>query len=408
MTRSASGTANCASACFFQIFFAVLDGRQRGAEDQILDLHLALGLLVAALDDGARAAALVGIFHLRLHARGAEIKLGADVRGAKLLRHSLVVGHAVLVEDEHDDRALHGVALVLAEKLKAEEETRHADRDAGGRHLLAGEALDKAVIAAAAHHGAQPDLLPALIDNGRGQLCLEHGTGVVLEPAHDGGIDHDTVGGETAGRQEIVHGGDLADALLADRGPFDQGLQVGEGLVAVAAGGFDEADNRLDLLRRELGPLGVVAGLILAALTEKQTHAFDPEPIELVDGTQHGEVFRLVVRGDSRALQHAIENLAAADLHHIVAARNAEGLERVGGEHAQLGIGGDRGGADRVGVELHELAEAARVPASRCATPAPPDSGATAWAGSGSSPPRSGRAAPSGRSAATATARRRP
>jgi hypothetical protein len=35
------------------------------AEDQVLDLHLAFGLLVAALDDGAGRAALVGIFHLR-------------------------------------------------------------------------------------------------------------------------------------------------------------------------------------------------------------------------------------------------------------------------------------------------------------------------------------------------------
>src|SRR3990170_6961580 len=50
-----------------QIFVAVLDRGERGAKDQVLDLHLAVGLLVAALDDDARAAALVGIFHLRLH-----------------------------------------------------------------------------------------------------------------------------------------------------------------------------------------------------------------------------------------------------------------------------------------------------------------------------------------------------
>src|ERR1700675_3311595 len=67
-----------------QIFVAVLDGSERGTEDQVLDGDLALGALIAALDDDARAAASVGIFHLRLHARLAEIELGADVRFAKL------------------------------------------------------------------------------------------------------------------------------------------------------------------------------------------------------------------------------------------------------------------------------------------------------------------------------------
>jgi len=105
-----------------QIFLAVLDGGERGAEDQILDLHLALGLLVVALDDDARRAATIGLFHLRLHAGLAEIKLGADVRRAKRLRHLLVVGDAVAIEHEHDDRAPARTLLELAEALKAEEE----------------------------------------------------------------------------------------------------------------------------------------------------------------------------------------------------------------------------------------------------------------------------------------------
>ena len=41
-----------------QIFLAVLDGGERGAEDQVLDLDFALGLLVAALDDRAGLARL--------------------------------------------------------------------------------------------------------------------------------------------------------------------------------------------------------------------------------------------------------------------------------------------------------------------------------------------------------------
>src|SRR3954451_14936350 len=73
------------------VFLAILDRRDRGAEDQVLDLHLALGLLVAALDHGARRAALIGIFHLRAEFAGAEIKLGANTGAAQRRDHFLVV-----------------------------------------------------------------------------------------------------------------------------------------------------------------------------------------------------------------------------------------------------------------------------------------------------------------------------
>ena len=152
----------------------------------------------------------------------------------------LIVGQAILVEDEHHDRALHVVALIFAEKLEAEQEARHADRDAGGGHLLAGEALDQPVVAAAAHHRAEPHGLPALVLDGRRQLRLEHGAGVIFEPAHDGGIDHDAVGAEAGRRQQIVHGGHFADAFLADCGALNQALQAGKRLAAVAAGRLDE------------------------------------------------------------------------------------------------------------------------------------------------------------------------
>ena len=56
-----------------------------GAEDQVLDLHLAFGLLVAALDDDAGRVALVGVFHLRAELPTAEIELGADAGVAQRL-----------------------------------------------------------------------------------------------------------------------------------------------------------------------------------------------------------------------------------------------------------------------------------------------------------------------------------
>ena len=55
----------CAFACAALYSSRSLICEIDGAEDQVLDLHLALGLLVAALDHRARAAALVGVFHLR-------------------------------------------------------------------------------------------------------------------------------------------------------------------------------------------------------------------------------------------------------------------------------------------------------------------------------------------------------
>ena len=111
--------------------------------------------------------------------------------GAKRLRHLLVVGDAVAIEHEHDDRALRGARLEFAEALEAEQEARDADGDAGGGNLLAGEALDQPVIAPAADHRAEPDGLAALVLDRRGQLGLEHGAGVIFQPAHDRGIDSD-------------------------------------------------------------------------------------------------------------------------------------------------------------------------------------------------------------------------
>ena len=176
-----------------QIFVAVLDGGEGGAKREVLDLHFAFSLLVAALDDDARRGALVGIFHLRLHAGLAEIKLGADAGVAQGLHQALIVGHAVAIEHQHDDGAAHRIAFELAESLEAEEQSRDADGDAGGRHFLAGEALDQSVIASAETDRAKPDRLPALVLHRRQQLRLEHWAGVILEAAHDGGIDTDSL-----------------------------------------------------------------------------------------------------------------------------------------------------------------------------------------------------------------------
>jgi len=62
---------------------------------------------------------------------------------------------------------------------------------------------------------------------------------------------------------------------------------------------------------------------------------------------------------NAKRVSHPIEHFAVIHLHEIAAARNAERFHRVGRHHAHLGVGRGRRGAYRVGVELHELAEAA-------------------------------------------------
>ena len=62
----------------------------------------------------------------------------------------------------------------------------------------------------------------------------------------------------------------------------------------------------------------------------------------------------------ARDLHHAVQNLAVVHPHDVVAARDADLFQRVGQHGADLGVGGDGGGADGVGIALIELAEAAR------------------------------------------------
>src|SRR5205823_198605 len=92
-----------------------------------------------------------------------------------------------------------------------------ADRDAGRRHLLAGEALDQPVIAPAAHHGAEPDGLAAIVTDRRGQFRLEHGAGVIFQATHYGGIDTDTIA-ISACHSEIENISKFLESFLTNRG----------------------------------------------------------------------------------------------------------------------------------------------------------------------------------------------
>ena len=121
----------------------------------------------------------------------AEIKLGADAGAAQRRDHLLVVGDAILIEHRHDHRAGFGLRVDLLQVLQRRHQARHADRDAGRRHMFAAEAPDQAVIAPAARDRAEAHRLAVLAFDREGQLNLEHRAGVIFEAADDGGIDAD-------------------------------------------------------------------------------------------------------------------------------------------------------------------------------------------------------------------------
>ena len=118
----------------------------------------------------------------------------------------------------------------------------------------------------------------------------------------------------------------------------------------------------LDRCRSSPAPLVKSPLSSLRPRPSKRAHAFGAKPVELVDRAQDGQPpSRVLLAAEPDRLHHAVEHLAVVDLDHVVAALDPERLQAIGGHHADLGIGGRRRRADRVGVELHELAEAARA-----------------------------------------------
>src|SRR5579872_4035561 len=113
---------------FLQIFVTVLGRGETGAEDEILDLNLALRLFVRPLDDHARRVAAIGIFELVAHVLGiAEIELGADAGIAQLRDHSLIVGDAVTVEHGDDHGTGFRPRVELTQHRQRGLQARHAD-----------------------------------------------------------------------------------------------------------------------------------------------------------------------------------------------------------------------------------------------------------------------------------------
>ncbi len=116
----------------------------------------------------------------------------------------LVIGHAVFIHRQHDDRAgawrLATMGLLMARKRR--EQPRHADGEAGRGDRLGAEAGDEAVITPAAADRAEADGTAVLVLDLEGEFGLEDGAGVVFEAADDGGVDHEFDPSRITGRCE--------------------------------------------------------------------------------------------------------------------------------------------------------------------------------------------------------------
>src|SRR5262249_13832298 len=159
--------------------------------DQVLDLHLAFRLLVAALDHHAGRAAPVGVFELRPHLARTEIKLGADAAIAQGRDHFLVIGDAFAVEHRDDDGAGLGLGLDLAEMLQRRHQSRHADRKSRRRHGLAAKARDPSIVTPAGAYRAETNWSALVVLSLERQIHFEDWAGVILKAANHGSINAD-------------------------------------------------------------------------------------------------------------------------------------------------------------------------------------------------------------------------
>ena len=101
------------------------------------------------------------------------------------LHHFLVGGDLVLIHHRarRPGRSVGGGRA--ADQVQRRLQARDADGEAGGGHLLAGEARDEIVVAPAAADGAEADGVALLVLGRDQQLGFEDGAGVVFEAADD-------------------------------------------------------------------------------------------------------------------------------------------------------------------------------------------------------------------------------
>ena len=86
------------------------------------------------------------------------------------------------------------------------------------------------------------------------------------------------------------------------------------------------------------------------------------ELVQLINRPQYRQATRSIrVATQTDRLKHPIQHLPTIDLDYIVAALHAQRFQRIRRQHAHLGVRRDAVRANRVGIKLHELAEAPRA-----------------------------------------------
>src|SRR5262249_2466824 len=328
-----------------QIILAVLGVGHGRAQNEILDLNFAARLFILALDNGASCTTLVGVLKLSSEVifRIAEIKLRTNLCCAQRRHHALIVGDAIPVEYGDNHRAGRGLFADLAEMGECGLQARDADGKSGRRDRLAPEAGHEPAVTPTAADRAETYRPAFLVLDLEGQYNLVDGAGVVVETANNRFVDANPI---------VVSG--RAYELGNLRKFFFTWSSCAAGF---ARRSCDCRDDACDLRVRKLRAFCKVAAFVLASLAKQHFDAFDPEPIELVDGAHRRESF---FRRNVNAIHRAIENLAVVHFHGVAAAWNPERFHRISGEHAHLGVGCHRRGADSIRIELHELPETAR------------------------------------------------
>ena len=182
------------------------------------------------------------------------------------------------------------------------------------------------------------------------EFGFKDGAGVIFEAANDRRIYLNTIWTITGGLNETFY-------RLQFPMPFSVQNTCWMHFIILQV-----ADDESNLLRSQARALGEISGFILPACPEEQFDALKTEFVELVDRPQNTQSpSSIFVSTKVGGFHDTVDDLAVIHPDHIVAARNAERFHRIGHHHAHFGVRLDTGGADRVGVELHELAEAARA-----------------------------------------------
>ena len=154
---------------------------------------------------------------------------------------------------------------------------------------------------------------------------------------------------------QIAHRLELGEPLIAESDYSIHCALAKDGLLS-----YDDSmeNTYIYLIAARVLPFCEIAAFVLAALAEQIPTPAMPSR-RTYRSLENGQPAAAFSDPASRCL-HAIEYFAAIDFDHVIAALDAERFQRIGRQHAHLRVRGDAIRSHGVGVELDELAEAAR------------------------------------------------